>query len=141
MRYVCLLSLVFLNGCSSLSEIERQYAGEWTWRYNSRDGSCSDTGYLSLRRDGQYSVSSEGGCEDIIASDSFGIHRYGWYASDNKICLSANEEERQLRVMTENCKEFGYVMARDKEGKHILLKQSRIIEEVDFIELARSSER
>ena len=137
MRVKAIVLIVVLSGCSHLDENSKSLVGQWAWSFTTVDGQCYESGILSLRGDGKYSVSSEGGCETVLASDSFGIHSSGWYIAENMVCLSTNNEELELRKLTENCKTYGYKINGNPNGKKALSKQLKLGGSTHHVELSK----
>lgn len=123
MRIGAIGLILILSGCSHLDENSKSLVGKWSWNFTTDDARCYHSGILSLRGDGKYSVSSEGGCEAVLASDSFGIHRSGWYIAENMVCLSTDSKELEFRELTENCKTRGYKINSSPDGKRTLSQQ------------------
>jgi len=74
MKILSIILVIILAGCSHFGG-SQEIVGQWKWDYTSENGKCSDYGSLSLKSNGTFSTSSESGCETVIASDSFGVHR------------------------------------------------------------------
>lgn len=90
MKKIALLLLsVSILACTVINNEEIESGGvalglEGEWNYQSGPSSCRKNGYIAFRRSGQYTRSSEN-C--VIADDSFGKYRYGWYVASGYICF------------------------------------------------------
>lgn len=96
---IIICSCVNQQGKNSLDqEIWNNLIG--TWDYETGPESCIEYGWMSFKKNGKYSRTSDD-CQ--IADDSFGEHYYGWYVANQHICFV--ETKKHLG----HAKKFGFV--------------------------------
>jgi len=127
---------MMLVGCSHFGGSQK-IVGKWQWDYTSENGKCTDYGLLSLKSNGTFSESSESGCETIIADDSFGIHRLGWYIAENMVCFSSDKETIENKELTDYCRNYGYTITTNGFGNTVLLKKITFGGVTDNVELSK----
>ncbi len=76
-----------------------------SWFYSISSDVCPESGWISFKRSGKYSRSSEN-CQ--IADDSFGNHYYGWYVANEHICFVDTKDHlihaKVFGFTTDHCK-------------------------------------
>ena len=137
MKRCTVLVVLLLVACSNIQPHERSIVGQWSWNIHDHAKHYEYDGEISFRRDGTMSRSSEACFEDgpCFAEDSFGIHHYGWFIQDTRLCFAEDKRSWKKRSAPNPDQQCSWKVRRELSGNVIVLMWDDTLDEL--VELKR----